>query len=270
MPDPAIAFAGLGHAFRPGQWVFRRCTASIGRGRVVALLGANGRGKTTLLRLLLGVLRPTEGRLALHGRAAFVPQTFQLGFDYAVLDVVLMGRARQVGLLAQPSARDKAAALQALDHFGLGHLAARPFHELSGGQRQLVMFARAVVSEADILILDEPASALDLRNQAVILDWIRRLSRRRGLTVLFSTHHPQHALEVADDALLMLERDGLAFGPVDEVLSEANLLALYGIPLRRVAFDYGGETLQTLAAILRPAGNAPAGDPAPHDRSLSS
>jgi iron complex transport system ATP-binding protein len=249
MPESAIAFAGLGHAFRPGRFVFRRCSAAIGRGRIVALLGANGSGKTTLLRLLLGVIRPTEGTLAVRGRTAFVPQSFQLGFDYSVLDAVLMGRAGHIGLLAQPSARDAAASLEALSRFGLAGLAGRPFHELSGGQRQLVMFARAMVSEADILILDEPASALDLSNQAAILDWIRRLSRQHGLTVLFSTHHPQHALEIADEALLMLGSDRFVHGPAAKVLNEANLLALYGIPLRRVPFEHGGRPLETLAPV---------------------
>ncbi len=251
MPDPAIDFAGLGHAFRPGRWVFRRCSATIGRGRIVALLGANGSGKTTLLRLLLGVLRPTEGRLAVRGRTAFVPQSFQLGFDYSVLDVVLMGRAGQIGLLAQPASRDAVASVQALDRFGLAGLARCPFHELSGGQRQLVMFARAMVADADILILDEPASALDLSNQAVILEQIRLLSRQHGLTVLFSTHHPQHALEIADEAVLMLDRDRCVHGPAAEVLSEANLLALYGIPLRHLPFEHGGEMLATLAPVWR-------------------
>lgn len=251
MHDAAIAFTGLGHAYRPGHWVFRSCSAELQRGRINALLGANGRGKTTLLRLLLGLLRPTEGTLKTCGRTAFVPQSFQLGFDYSVLDVVLMGRAGQIRLLAQPSARDKAASLEALDRFGLAGLAGRPFHELSGGQRQLVMFARAMVSEADILILDEPASALDLKNQAVILDWIRRLSRQHGLTVLFSTHHPHHALEIADDALLMLDADHFVHGPAPEVLNEANLLALYGIPLRRLPFEHEGQMLETLATVWR-------------------
>ena len=249
MNEPAIRFDNLGHAYRPGRWVFRHCSARLERGRVLALLGPNGRGRTTLLRLLLGGLKPSEGCVVVQGRTAFVPQLFQVGFDYSVLDMVLMGRARHIGLLAQPSSRDEAAALAALDRFGLADLARRPFHELSGGQRQMAIFARALVSEPDILILDEPTSALDLKNQALVLDWIKRLAGIDGLTVLFSTHHPHHALEVADDALLMLGESDFAHGPAGAVLSEENLQALYGIPLRRLAFEHGGQAMETVAAV---------------------
>ncbi|HLN24926.1 MAG TPA: ABC transporter ATP-binding protein [Patescibacteria group bacterium] len=256
MIEPAIRFDNLGHAYRPGRWVFRHCSAQLERGRVLALLGPNGRGKTTLLRLLLGAMKASEGSLVVQGRTAFVPQLFQVGFDYSVLDMVLMGRARHIGLLSQPSARDEAAALAALDRFGLADLARRPFHELSGGQRQMTIFARALVSDADILILDEPTSALDLKNQALVLDWIQRLAGSDGLTVLFSTHHPHHALEVADDALLMLGESDFAHGPASTVLTEDNLHALYGIPLRRLAFQHGGETMETVAAVWRNAASA--------------
>jgi ABC-type cobalamin/Fe3+-siderophores transport systems, ATPase components len=252
MTDRAVGFSGLGYAYRPGQWVFRHYAGDVERGRVLAVLGPNGCGKTTLLRLLLGINAPSEGHVDVRGRVAFVPQLFQVGFDYTALDMVLMGRARRIGLLSQPSRRDEAAALEALDRFGLADMAGRPFHELSGGQRQMVIFARALVAEADILVLDEPASALDLRNQALILDWIRRLSRRDGLTVVFTTHHPHHALAVSDFTLLMLGKTDYACGPAGEVLTEANLQALYGVPLRRLSFDHEGRTVETFAPVLCP------------------
>lgn len=246
----AISFSGLGHAYRPGQWVFRGYSASAERGRTFAILGPNGRGKTTLLKILLGALKPGEGRVAIDGTVAFVPQLFQVGFDYSVLDMVLMGRARKVGLFAQPARTDEEAALAALDRFQLADYAARPFHELSGGQRQMAIFARALVAEAEILILDEPTSALDLRNQALILDWIARLTREDGLTVLFTTHHPHHALAAADDALLMMGETDYACGPAAEVLTEANLGALYGVPLRRLSFDHEGRAVETLVPVF--------------------
>ena len=114
----------------------------------------------------------------------------------------------------------------------------------------MVIFARALVAEADILILDEPTSALDLKNQSLILDWIARLTRDDGLTVLFTTHHPHHALAVADGALLMLGEREHVSGPVSEVLNENSLHALYGVPLKRLAFDHQGRTVETLAPIF--------------------
>jgi iron complex transport system ATP-binding protein len=247
--EPAFSFRNLGHAYLPDRWIFRNYHSEVRKGQVFAILGPNGRGKTTLLKILLGVLSPTEGQVQSVGRMAFVPQLFQVSFDYSALDMVLMGRARKVGLFSQPTPQDEAAALEALSRFGLGHLARRPFHEMSGGQRQLVIFARALVAEADILILDEPTSALDLKNQEVILEWIHRLARQTGLTVIFTTHHPHHALAVADQALLMFGENDFICGAADEVLTEDNLHRLYGVELRRVNFDYQGTTLATLAPV---------------------
>ena len=146
----AVSFEDLGYFYRPGQWVLRHCSAAVAPGKILALLGPNGRGKTTLLHILIGALKPREGRLAINGRIAFVPQLFQMSFDYSVLDMVLMGRAKNIGLFSQPGRKDEAAALAALDRFGIADLANRPFHELSGGQRQLVIFARALVAQAEV------------------------------------------------------------------------------------------------------------------------
>ncbi len=248
--DSVISFAGLGYSYQPGTWVFRNYSAAVKKGHVFALLGPNGRGKTTLLKLLLGALRPGEGHLKVAGHFAFVPQLFQVSFDYSVLDMVLMGRAKKVGLFSQPTQKDEEAALAALDRFGMAHYAYRAFLELSGGQRQLIIFARALVAEADVLILDEPTSALDLKNQILVLDWINTLSRKDGLTIVMTTHHPHHALAVADDVLLMLGETSHLVGTPSEVLTEENLTALYGVPMKRVSFEHEGRHIETLAPVL--------------------
>jgi iron complex transport system ATP-binding protein len=250
MTEPVISISNLSFCYRPGTWVFRNYSASVAQGHVFALLGPNGRGKTTLLKLLLGALKPSEGKLAVKGHFAFVPQLFQVSFDYSCLDMVLMGRAKKVGLFSQPTQKDEEEAFAALDRFGMADYARRPFHELSGGQRQLVIFARALVAEADILILDEPTSALDLKNQRLVLDWINTLSRKDGLTIVMTTHHPHHALAVADQALLMLGEDTHLLGTPTEILTENNLTALYGVPMKRVAFEHEGRNVETLAPVL--------------------
>jgi len=254
--NTAVEFHDLGHAYKPGHWVFQSYNAEVARGSIFALLGPNGCGKTTLLKAHLGALKPTAGKVVMDGRSAFVPQLFQVTFDYSVLDMVLMGRARQVGLFSQPSVEDEEAAMASLERFGIAHFARHPFHELSGGERQLVIFARALVSEAEILILDEPTSALDLKNQIVVLDWITRLSHRDGLTVLFTTHHPHHALAVADNALLMLGGSKYASGPASDVLSEENLHALYGVDLKLLPFEHKGQLHETLVPVLPYASRA--------------
>ena len=252
MTEVAVSISNLGHAYVPESWVFQHYSASILKGSVFAILGPNGRGKTTLLKLLLRSLKASEGNLAVNGRFAFVPQLFQVSFDYSALDMVLMGRAKRIGIFSQPSAKDEAAALAALDRFGMVELAHHPFHQFSGGQRQMVILARALVADADILILDEPTSALDLKNQALVLNWISRLTREDGLTVIFTTHHPHHALAVADDALLMMGEHDFVCGAASDVLTEENLEALYGVPLKRLSYDLNGRTIETLAPVFLP------------------
>lgn len=248
--DEALSFQRLGHAYHPGHWVFRDYAAAVPRGSVFAILGPNGRGKTTLLKILLGVLAPAAGHVRRNGRVAFVPQLFQVAFAYSVLDMVLMGRAGRIGLFSRPTARDEAAALAALTRFGLDGLAGRPFHDLSGGQRQMAVIARALVAEADILILDEPASALDLRNQTLVLGRMADLARNDGLTVVFTTHHPHHALAVAGHALLMQGETACISGSADTVLTEDNLSTLYGVPLKHLSFDHDGTRHRTFTPVL--------------------
>ncbi|HEY3309120.1 MAG TPA: ABC transporter ATP-binding protein [Desulfuromonadaceae bacterium] len=249
MTEQVLSFENLGFAYKAGRWVLRGYKGAVKRGKVLAILGPNGRGKTTLLKLLIGTLAPGEGTIQTLGRVAFVPQLFQVSFPYTVLDMVLMGRARQVGFFSTPSGQDEKTALRALERLGLADLAARPFDELSGGQRQLVIFARTLATEADILILDEPTSALDLKNQGIILEWIERLSRQEGLTVAFTTHHPHHAYAVADSTLLMLGEDDFLCGPTQEVMTEQHLHSLYGVDLKRLQFEHKGRTVETFVPV---------------------
>ena len=249
MIEKAITFEGLGFSYDPSQPVLKDYRGELERGKVLAILGPNGCGKTTLLKLLIGVFIPQEGVIRIEGRVAFVPQLFQVSFSYSVLDMVLMGRAHRIGLFSSPSVADEKAALLALEKLGLAHLAERPFDELSGGQRQLVIFARALATEAEILILDEPTSALDLKNQGVILEWIRRLSREEGLTVVFTTHYPHHAHVVADTTMLMLGEHEFLCGPTGDVMTEENLHRLYGVALKRIRFEVAGEMAETFIPI---------------------
>jgi len=248
----AVTINKLGFAYPRSGWVFRNYSANVPKGSVFSILGPNGRGKTTLLKTVLGLHQPTEGTVEVSGQTAFVPQIFQVTFAFTVLDMVVMGRAKRIGLFSRPGKEDEQAALDCLDKFSMAEYAHRPFHELSGGQRQLVILARALAAQADILVMDEPTSALDLKNQSLVLDWIARISGELGLTVIFTTHHPHHALAAADNVLLMLDENEYAAGRAGEVLTEEKLERLYSVPLKHIRFEYGGRQIDTFAPVFMP------------------
>ncbi|MGZ3339476.1 MAG: ABC transporter ATP-binding protein [Reyranella sp.] len=254
-----IEIRDAGHWFRPDRWLFRRLSVEVPEGAIAAVLGPNGRGKTTLLRAVCGTLALKEGTVATTGPVGYVPQAHS-AVAYRTIDMVLLGRSRRLGRFAVPGSADVAAAEACLDAVGLADIAGQRYDRLSGGQRQLVLLARALASECRVLVLDEPASALDLANQGIVLRLMRRLAAERSLAILFTTHDPDHALAVADRALILLDDADHVFGPVDKTLSEANLSRLYGVGVRRLAFADGegrGETVVPLYGLgRRPSGEA--------------
>ncbi|MEL4015391.1 ABC transporter ATP-binding protein [Dryocola clanedunensis] len=217
--------------------LFEPLTFRCQRGEIWAVLGRNGLGKSTLLDTLSGVLKPLGGSFSSEGGVGIVAQHFHLPFPYTVRDVVLMGRARHVGLFSLPGRRDARRVSGALEQLNIGHLAAQTFTSLSGGQQQLVMIARALVTASQTLLLDEPCSALDLANQQVVLQLISDLALRQNRCVVFSTHDPVHAQQVATHTLLLLPEGKWLAGETDAVLTEENMHRAYGLPLRRVSLE---------------------------------
>jgi len=225
----------------PGRAVGRDVSLALAPGEVLALLGPNGGGKTTLLKTLLGLLPAQGGQVRLDGRPlcdwsprerarrmAYVPQAAPASFAYRVDELVMMGRSAHQGLFARPSAADHAAVDAAIAQLGLQALADRPATEISGGERQLALIARALAQDACIVVLDEPTASLDFGNQGRVLRELRRLAAR-GLAVLFTTHDPNQALRVSDRALLFRDGTVQASGAVAEVITADNLRRLYGV-----------------------------------------
>jgi iron complex transport system ATP-binding protein len=221
--------------------ILENYSLSVGEGGVLAILGANGVGKTTLLSTIVGLRKARAGRISVGGRIGFVPQLFHAAFAYSVADIVLMGRARHIGLLGSPRVEDYRVARKYLGMLNVAELEHRTFNALSGGQRQLVMIAQALASECEIMILDEPCSSLDYRNQAIVVETLRSLNTDMGLTVVFSTHVPQHGLEIATDVLLMKDSRTYRHGRVQDALTAESLTDLYGVPIDRANFDGTGR-----------------------------
>ena len=222
---------------------------TIKKGEIVTVLGANGSGKSTLIRCMLGFLAPQKGVIKLDGqniralsqkemslRVAYVPQTHRTVFPYSVMDVVLMGRIPHKKFFFRYSKRDTDIAFDVMDRLSISHLAYRPYTEVSGGERQLTVIARALAQEADTLVFDEPASGLDYGNQIRLLEQIVKLTGS-GYTFIKSTHSPEHALWIADRVLMI--KDGKIFtdGRADDVITGDNLRQLYNVMIDVAALN---------------------------------
>lgn len=230
----------------PGRTVGTGIDFAVAHGEAVCVLGPNGSGKTTLFRTLLGLLPARAGTVRVGGRdtgslsrrefarlVGYVPQAHATAFPFSVADIVLMGRTAHFGALAAPGAADRRVAMRALEDVGIAHLAARSYMEISGGERQLALIARALAQEPQVLVMDEPTASLDFGNQMRVLEKMRSLAQS-GIATVFSTHDPDHAFAVADRALLLGSGRMLGIGNPSEAIRAETLEALYGVPIRIV------------------------------------
>ena len=210
-------------------------------GELLSILGPNGVGKSTLFRCILDTLRDYSGRISIDGedlrnmaprelakRVAYIPQSSYPAFNYSVLDMVLMGTSVRAGAFSPPRPREEAVALDALDRLGIADFAGRDYTRISGGERQLVLIARALAQRAPVLLMDEPTANLDYGNQIRVLTCIRNLAEE-GYAVVQTTHNPEQAYQFSHRILAMKDGAALAFGAPKEVLTAQLIRDLYGI-----------------------------------------
>jgi iron complex transport system ATP-binding protein len=216
---------------------------NIGNGSVTAILGPNGAGKTTLLHLALGWLKPQSGEIELHDHPlgeysrremgqwmALVPQNELASFEFSLLEYVLLGRAPYLPPLAMPEETDYQLAMESLKRVGLASMQNRSILSLSGGERQLVLVARALAQKARLLLLDEPTSHLDLSNKGRLVHLLRELSVQ-GVTILFTTHEPDVASALSTHLVLMRKGQVLETGTLEQVFTSQSLTHLYQLPV---------------------------------------
>ncbi len=243
----------LGFGF-PGHTVGSDVSFSLAAGEVLCVLGPNGGGKTTLFRTLLGLIRKHSGFIGLEGnaieslsrediarRAGYVPQGHSAYFAFTLREFVLMGRTSRLGAFAAPGKRDRQVAERALESLGIAQLADKPVTEVSGGERQLALVARALAQEPRLLVMDEPTAGLDFGNQIRVLGKISELAAT-GISILFSSHDPDHALFGAHRALLLGEGRALEIGAPQQVIRSDTLKRLYGVDVQVVPVAGGRHT----------------------------
>ncbi|WP_207640789.1 ABC transporter ATP-binding protein [Clostridium hydrogeniformans] len=233
-------------------------------GDVVCLLGPNGVGKTTLFKTILGFLPLLGGEIILDKnnaitmarkefakKVAYVPQAHVPPFPYKVLDVVVMGRAAHLGSFASPSSKDYHKAEKVLVDLGVAYLKDKIYTEVSGGERQLVLIARALIQEPNLLIMDEPTSNLDFGNQIKVIERVRSLSKK-NMGIIMTSHVPNHAFMCADKVVAM-GRHSIRVGECSEILTEETLKELYNldVAIKNIVIDETHEEYKVCIPKLK-------------------
>ena len=226
----------------PQREVLKDISFSVQSGEILAILGPNGVGKTTLLRCMMGLLAWKSGGTFIDGRPlpefsmkdlwkqiSYVPQAKNSVLALPAKDMVLLGRSAHLGTFQQPGNGDRELSLRAMEQVGILHLAEKNCNQMSGGELQMVLIARALTAHPQILVLDEPESNLDFRNQLIILETIWRLAKEHGISTIVNTHYPEHALKLSDKALL-LNRGGVnQYGAASDIINEENMRQAFGV-----------------------------------------
>lgn len=225
-------------------------TFELNLGERMAVVGPNGAGKSTLLKVIAGVMSPTEGRVQIYGNEpgghiciAYVPQRNQVdwSFPVSVADVVMMGRVGQLGLFRNPKASDWDLVNQALEVVRMTHLAKRQISQLSGGQQQRMFIARALAQEAELMLMDEPLTGLDINSQEEVFSILGQL-KQQGVTVMVSLHDLKVAAQ-RFERIMLLNHQMLAIGDPDRVFTPENLVAAYGGHLHLIPTEGGALAL---------------------------
>lgn len=219
-------------------------------GEVLTLLGPNGSGKTTLIRCINRLLSAESGEIRMDGIDilgldrrevskifAYLPQSSDRGFSYRVMDIVVMGRTPYLGYFSSPDKADYERAEKVLEGLRLSHLANRFFNQLSGGERQIVYLARALIQDAKVLLLDEPTAHLDFKNQLMVIERIKRMVKEKNLIAVIALHDPNQVFWMGDKVLILNRGEVAGYGRPDEVICPEMIKRIYGVSVKVISID---------------------------------
>lgn len=269
--SPVLRVADVSFAYHPSKPVLKDISFEVSPGEVFIILGSNGCGKSTLMRTILGEHKPTSGSITIDGddvaslgmrplarRVSMVFQDHSAPFPFTALDVVKMGRTPHLPPFAAPSKGDRDICLEALETVGLRELALEPYTQLSGGERQLILIARALAQQTGLVMMDEPTSHLDYRNATTVISTAHTLAHEQGKAVVMITHTPDQAFYYPSRTALMKDGRFFASGPSREVLTRENLSEVYGMDMLvlTASDDDGNEYLTCRPAPADPLRSA--------------
>lgn len=262
--EPLLAVSDLAFAYGQKQ-VFSQLSFTMQEGEILCIMGPNGCGKTTLLDNILAVHQPSAGDIRIAGKSiqtyqrreiaqqiAYVPQIHQITFPYTVKEVVMMGRTAYTGLFSEPKAEDETICLEALAKVGMADFAERPYSQLSGGEIQMVLLARALGQKTKLILMDEPTAHLDFKNELVFLETVTELVKTEGIAILMATHAPAHAFYfeakgAPTRTLLMQNGQIFAAGAPSAVITETAIQQVYGVAAKiDTVLDEQGQEMRTI------------------------
>lgn len=248
-------------AYRSGPQILKDISIEVEPGEILAVLGPNGSGKTTLLRCMINMLHWQSGRSLLGGedirgmaasklwrRMGYVPQARTAATSYTAFQTVLLGRSSHIGVFSVPSKEDIEVAQRVMDRLGIAHLADKACRDISGGELQMVLIARAMAAEPEIIVLDEPESNLDFRNQLIVLDTMTALAAE-GVACVFNTHYPAHALQRAGKSLILSREGWSIFGDTETVVTEDNIRRAFGVDVLIGEVETAQRTMKTVIPV---------------------
>lgn len=248
-----LKVSSLSFSYNKNSPILEDVNFSLEKNSITALVGKNGSGKTTLIKLIMNFLKPTSGSVIINDKdnknlnekeratlCSYIPQLTSDVFPMSVFDYVLLGRASTIPLFSSPNKKDKECAKKNIKKLGLERIENKLTSQISGGEKQLALIARALTQNSNLLLLDEITSALDFSNQIIILNTLTSL-KTKGYTVLYSTHNPEHALNFSDN-ILILDNKKCTLYPPDALIDNPKILSdLYGINLYIKRLDYNNK-----------------------------
>ena len=247
--------------FKKTDYILRDINFSLGDGDVLSVLGPNGVGKTTLIKCLTGLLPWTRGETFIDGKnisamkerevwskISYIPQKRNFSFSYTGLEMVLFGSTSSLNIFERPSQKEIERAREVMKMIEIDHLADKVANEMSGGELQMLLIARSLVKDPKIIILDEPESGLDYKNQIIILDLIKKLSAS-GVIIVMNTHYPDHALKISNKCLLLNYDKTYKFGETREVLNGENLKNSFSVEVKIEKISVAGKDYESIIPL---------------------